>query len=154
MIVVADTSPLNYLILIESVEVLPKLYGRILVPPAVQEELLSPRAPAVVREWVQNPPAWLEVKAPLATLDLALDPGETAAIALAEEIRADLIMLDEALGRQAAIKRGLEVIGTLGILREAHRAGILDIRRALERLQATSFHISPQILAKTLKDFV
>jgi predicted nucleic acid-binding protein len=54
MIVVADTSPLNYLILIEEADVLRKLYGRILIPPAVQVELLQPGAPAAVMAWMQK----------------------------------------------------------------------------------------------------
>ena len=118
MIVVADTSPLNYLILIEEIDVLRKLYGRILIPPAVRNELLQPGTPSSVIEWMRNPPSWLEVQSPVATtieFSVPLDPGETAAIALAEELQAHQIILDEDLGRQEAIRRGLSVIGTIGI---------------------------------------
>jgi len=155
MIVVADTSPLNYLILIEEIDVLRKLYGRILIPPAVRNELLQPGTPPSVIEWMRNPPSWLEVQSPVATtieFSVPLDPGETAAIALAEELQAHQIILDEDLGRQEAIRRGLSVIGTIGILRDAHRQGYLDIRKAFARLTETNFHISPFILTKTLKD--
>jgi predicted nucleic acid-binding protein len=153
MIVVADTSPLNYLILIEEADVLRKLYGRVLIPPAVQVELLQTGAPPAVVAWMQRPPDWLEVRSPTTSITVQLDPGEAAAIALAEELHAGQIILDEDIGRQEALRRGLFVIGTVGILRDAHRQGYLDIRTALDRLKATNFHISPSILAKTLSDF-
>jgi len=62
MIVVADTSPLNYLLLIDAIHILPALYGEIIVPTEVHEELQHPRAPAVVREWAINPPEWIEIR--------------------------------------------------------------------------------------------
>jgi predicted nucleic acid-binding protein len=63
MIVVADTSPLNYLIQIECDLILPKVYGRIVVPSGVMGELRSPSAPASVKAWLLNPPAWIDVVA-------------------------------------------------------------------------------------------
>jgi predicted nucleic acid-binding protein len=64
MIVVADTTPINYLILIEEIDVLPALYGRVVVPCAVSEELMCSRAPLKVREWMKQPPGWLEILSP------------------------------------------------------------------------------------------
>ena len=61
MIVIADTSPLNYLILIGEAEVLRRLYGRVVIPEAVLRELQNPQAPAKVAEWIAQPPAWLEI---------------------------------------------------------------------------------------------
>ena len=61
MIVIADTTPINYLVLIGKVDILPVLYGRILIPEAVCEELQHDRTPDAVRAWVQKPPAWLEI---------------------------------------------------------------------------------------------
>jgi len=60
MLVVADSSPLHYLVLIEAIEVLPALYSRVIAPPAVMEELSHPRTPHAVRVWIAQPPAWLE----------------------------------------------------------------------------------------------
>jgi len=57
MIVIADTGPINYLILIGEIEVLPPLYHRVAVPPSVCEELKRPRAPEAVRTWIAQPPA-------------------------------------------------------------------------------------------------
>ena len=59
MIVVSDTSPLNYLILIETAEVLPVIFECVYIPTAVASELTNPAAPAAVKHWMSNPPAWL-----------------------------------------------------------------------------------------------
>ena len=91
MIVVADTSPLNYLVLINEIEILPLLYGVVLVPQSVYEELASPLAPKDVREWISHRGTWLEIRTPgiLADSSLAgLDRGETDAIRLAQEHQA------------------------------------------------------------------
>jgi predicted nucleic acid-binding protein len=152
MIVVADTGPLNYLILIEQIQVLELLYGQVIIPPAVQDELLSADAPVPVRTWMASPPVWLEVRSPLPDFrgPVTLGAGESDAIALAEQLGADRIVMDEALGRCEALARGLRIIGTLGVLREAHRAGLLDLPTAIDRLKATTFHASPQVLQAIL----
>lgn len=90
MIVVADTSPLNYLILIDEVELLPVLFGKVLVPQAVFQELAHPKAPLKVREWIVRLPAWLEVHTVVSNAGPALmklDLGEREAIQLALEAR-------------------------------------------------------------------
>jgi len=157
MIVVADTTPVNYLILIGEIDVLPKLYGRVVIPHAVQEEWIRSRAPASVRAWIEQPPRWLEILSPAPFVDSALaklDAGEREAIALAEQLlfSSDAIQLivDELHGRREAERRGLPVIGTIGVLREAAEEGLLDLRSAIDRLRQTSFHISPAILTRLL----
>jgi predicted nucleic acid-binding protein len=65
MIVVADTSPINYLLLIKEIDILPKMYGTVVIPPAVQEELLRPVATEIVRAWIGEAPAWLEIRSVL-----------------------------------------------------------------------------------------
>jgi predicted nucleic acid-binding protein len=87
MIIVADTSPLNYLVLINEIGVLQKMY-----PTAVRAELQCPPAPELVRLWISDPPSWLEVRTPIGASDPSLnelDPGERDAILLAMELRAD-----------------------------------------------------------------
>ena len=80
MVVVADTSPINYLVLIEQIELLPQLYIRILIPPAVREELKHPVVPSPVRDWAAHPPSWLEVLSPKSNVRIAqLDLGESEA---------------------------------------------------------------------------
>jgi len=78
MIVIADTSPLHYLILLERAEVLQHLYGRVIIPEAVVRELQAQKTPAVVRQWITSPPEWLQIRQiavppdpALAELDLA-----------------------------------------------------------------------------------
>jgi predicted nucleic acid-binding protein len=98
VIVIAHTSPINYLILIGAIEVLPTLYHRVLIPPSVFEELKRPRAPEAVRMWISQPPIWLEICAPAKSFDpelAQLDAGERDAILLAEELRADQLIIDE-----------------------------------------------------------
>jgi len=84
--------------------VLAPLYREVLIPPAVQDELLSPLAPAAVRSWIFNPPEWLEVRTPTGTtkpLHPGLDAGEREAIALAQAGSASAILLiDDLLGRR------------------------------------------------------
>jgi predicted nucleic acid-binding protein len=155
MIVVADTSPINYLVLIEQIDVLAKMYGRIVIPPAVRDELLRPSAPATVRAWMSQSPAWMEIRVPANASDASLaelDLGERDAILLAAELHADQLIVDDRQGRRAAEKRGIPVMGTLGVLREAATAGLLDLRLAVELLQRTSFYLAPEILARLLKD--
>jgi predicted nucleic acid-binding protein len=114
MVVVADTSPINYLVLIAQVDLLSQLYTRILIPPAVLAELKHPLAPKPVRDWVDNAPKWLEVLSPRSSLTLAqLDLGECEAIALATEVHAEVVLIDEQAGRLEAARRGLKVAGTL-----------------------------------------
>lgn len=155
MIVVADTTPVNYLILIGEIDVLAKLYGRVVIPPAVHDELTCSRAPESVRGWIAQPPAWLEFLSPAPVADTALaglDSGEREAIALAEQLSADQLIVDELFARREAERRGLPVIGTIGVLREAADEGLLDLRVAIARLRQTSFHISPAILARLLDE--
>jgi predicted nucleic acid-binding protein len=153
MLVVADTSPVCYLVLIGSVEVLPAMFGRVLVPEAVMRELQDADAPAPLREWIRQPPAWLEVWPVSAVADSALarlHPGEHEAIRLAEEMRADLLLIDEKAGRAEAARRGLKVTGLLGILADAASQGSLDLPDAIERLRKTNFRASPRMLKAVL----
>jgi predicted nucleic acid-binding protein len=101
MIVVADTTPVNYLILIGEIHVLEALYSRIVLPSAVRDELLHPRAPALVQAWTAQPPAWVEIVSPTLIPDFSfarLDKGEREAIALAIELSADQMIVDEIRG--------------------------------------------------------
>src|SRR5713226_866375 len=69
MIIVADTSPVNYLILIKEIEILPKIYGHAVIPQAVHAELQCSPAPELVRAWIGDLPSWLEVRTPIAAPD-------------------------------------------------------------------------------------
>ncbi len=101
MIVVADTGPLHYLVLVEAVEVLTPLYSRVIVPQMVASELRNVAAPAAVRGWIGQPPPWLEILPdPPPDPNLAsLDPGERAAITLALSLGAERLLIDDWAGR-------------------------------------------------------
>ena len=149
MVVVADTSPINYLVLIAQIDLLRQLYARILIPPAVLAELKHPVAPKPVRDWAQNAPEWVEVLSPKSRLILAqLDLGESEAIALATEVHAEVVLIDEQAGRQEAVRRGLKVAGTLSVLDEADQAGLVIFDNAIAELLKTSFRVSQAVLSE------
>jgi predicted nucleic acid-binding protein len=157
MIVIADTGPINYLVLIEEIQVLPALYGRIVIPVSVSEELKRPRAPDVVRVWIGRPPNWLEVRTPVQSPDTELanahlDAGERDAILLAEELGADQLIIDEIRGRRIAQRRHLVITGTLGVLKAGAQQGLLDLKTAVARLSQTNFHIAQEILDRLTEE--
>src|SRR5437667_1986474 len=98
MIVVADTSPINYLVLIGEIGELPKLYQKVVIPKAVFEELQAEETPKDVRNWLSDAPDWLTVEhaTNIAGADLdELDRGEREAILLAEKLKADALIIDD-----------------------------------------------------------
>jgi predicted nucleic acid-binding protein len=155
MIVVADTSPLNYLIQIGCDNLLPQLYRNIMIPNGVFEELRHAGAPASVHAWLSHLPDWVEVvrvtSAPLAELSL-LGIGEREAIQLSEELNADLLLIDEHKGRQEAKRRGLRTTGTLGVLVSAADYKLIDVHAAYQRLLTeTSFRTSAALETRFLE---
>lgn len=104
MIVVADSSPLHYLVLIEQTALLPEMYGDVMIPDAVAAELTAPGSPDEIRDWMSDRPSWLTVLSvspdAVERISDSLDLGERAAIALAERERADLLLMDDSDGRR------------------------------------------------------
>lgn len=153
MRVIADSTPLRYLIVLGYADILPALFGQVSIPQAVLHELQHPHAPAVVRAWLTHPPAWLDIKqtARASAADLAaLDAGERDAILLAQELHADLLLVDEGAARAAAAQRGIRKMGTVGVLEQAALRGLVNLPEALARLQRTNFRISAEIIAALL----
>jgi predicted nucleic acid-binding protein len=155
-LVIADTGPINYLVLIGNIDLLPVLFERVILPSAVASELSDPDAPPLVREWIADPPAWLDIHgAPIRQFDEAalegLDEGETAAIALAISLDADLVFLDDRKGVVVARRKGLRVTGTLGVLDLAAQRGLVSFAQAVDRLRRTSFRI-PEVLLDSPMD--
>jgi predicted nucleic acid-binding protein len=147
MAVVSNTSPVRYLVLLGQSELIGQLFGAVLIPQAVERELLDPSAPLPVRQWMAQRPAWLKVQRIEGPADEELrqwlDPGEAEAIQLALQLGAEVIILDERRGREVAAAKGLTVIGVLGILREAYRQGWIDNPlELLQRLRSQRFRIS------------
>jgi predicted nucleic acid-binding protein len=154
MIVVSDTSPLNYLVLIGAIDVLPQLFGRVCVPEVVLAELRDPATPAAVRAWTQSPPGWILAQAPSNPGDPALaklHPGERHAIALARELHADHLLIDERRGRRVAADLGVPVIGLLGVLDLAAAAKLINLRETIMALAQTSFRVDPALVDMLLE---
>lgn len=132
MIVISDTSPLSALILAGHGDLLQVIFRRVVIPPAVETELL--RAHDVL-------PNWIEViepqQIPASVSQADLDPGETEAIALALELQPDTLLMDERLGRRLAIQHGLRVTGCLGLIVLAKQRGLITrVVPVIQDLQA------------------
>lgn len=153
LLVIADTGPLNYLILIGHVNVLPILFQKIIVPSSVRDELTA--APLPVRNWVAKPPEWLHITQSIHVYDAALDnldEGERDAIALAVELHADLLLMDDREGVFAARSPGIEVTGTLGVLARAAKRNLLDLEEAFGRLKETNFRYRQETMNTLLQE--
>ena len=153
-LVVADTSPLRYLVQIGQIGLLPQLFEKVFVPSVVSEELCHPSAPEAVRNWMISPPDWLEISAVSAGDDPSLrvlDEGEKAAITLGLLLSADLILIDDRRGAVLARAKGFAVTGTLGILDLAARRGMVDLAHALTRLRTTNFRAREELFDALLK---
>lgn len=153
-VVVADSSPLNYLTLIGSVGVLRLLYGIVVVPRQVIAELIDPGAPHEVRAWASNLPGWIDVREVVIGGDdmTHLDPGERAAIVLAQSEPGALLLIDETAGRIEASRRGIRNTGTLGVLRAGALKDYVDLPTALARLQETNFRVSMELISALLAE--
>lgn len=153
MIVVSNTSPFCYLVLISHHDVLRQLYQAVHISQAALNELRHPDAPPMVRNWATNPPPWLQIHPDPLDADqtlATLHSGERTALRLAEQLRADIVLLDESAARTLATQRGLKVAGVLGVLRDAANADLLDITDAIDRLRQTNFRASPELLRSIL----
>lgn len=144
---VSNTTPLRYLIAIEQEHLLGQVFEKVLVPVAVHEELTDARTPEIVRRRVPSLPAWFEVRAvdetDVATFPVTLHRGERQSILLAEALRADVLLIDEQIGRTIARSRNLPLSGTLGVLERADRMGFVsDFPQVLQRLKLGGFFIT------------
>lgn len=159
IVVVSDTSPLNYLVAIGLTNVLEQLFTRIVIPPAVAAELVHPAAPPQVRELIYHRPTWLEVVQPdeqrvrqIRTTCRGLGPGETEAICLAVDLHAAYLLTDDGdARRQAETICRLHVTGTLGILDLAAASNLIDLGDAVKRLRATNLRY-PESAVQNLLD--
>jgi predicted nucleic acid-binding protein len=157
-LIIADTSPINYLLLIGHIDLLPALFNRVILPAVVRNELSHPKAPQVVQDWISSPPEWVDIRqSPAAHAhDLALaslDAGEEDAIALALELHADLLLMDDEEGAITARAKGLEVTGTLGILRRAAQRQLLDLAAAFEQVKRTNFRYRQDVMDTLLMEW-
>lgn len=152
MVVVSNTSPLSNLAVIGKLNLLRDQFGSALVPPAVHGELALLRDSEASRSldmafrdgWVRVTPLLEKVPAQIAS---GLHAGESAALALALERKADLTLLDDGDARRRAIDAGLRITGTLGVLLKAGQSGqIRSLREEMHRLREKAhFFIAPRL---------
>lgn len=157
MIVVSNTSPIFYLSVIGQLDLLRQLYDEIAIPTIVYNEIThvgntdaSARVVPTL-SWIKTQSA--TDRAFVNTLRTELDPGEAEAIALAVELNADRLLMDERLGRAAAMRVGLQVTGVLGILIAAKRNNsIQEVKPLLDALiEQVSFWIDAQLYVEVLQ---
>lgn len=154
MIVVSDATPLRYLIEIQETELLKELFEKVLIPAGVSEELQHQRTPQQIKEWTQSPPNWLEVRQADVSLfqpRKAIGKGEHQAIALAIELNADAILMDDQGASREATRANLFIVSTLSILEQAAARGLVDLPEVLERLSKTRFYLLPELIEQVLE---
>jgi len=155
MIVVADSSPLIVLVNIGQIEILPALFATVIIPPQIAAEFSDRKRPQAVRDFMAGSPGWLKIQAPALIETIPeIHEGEQAAISLAIELKADLLLIDEMDGRTAALARNLAITGTIGILERAADRGLLDLGDAFARIKKTDFWISERLLDSELDRFL
>ena len=152
ILIVADTGPINYLIQIGCVEVLAELAEKTVLPASVQAELVHHGAPDVVRAWAVALPAWVEIRAatqPIEAKDLS--PADREAIALAKELGAAVLLMDDRHARLCASALGVVTMGTVGLLELAAARELLSLPAALGRLRGTSCFLTEELIENALQ---
>ena len=155
MIVVSNTTPLSELAKVGKMYLLRDVFGRVVIPVEVYDEVTTGNHPAVQQVQSAN---WIEVRRvsyPEETVNLqmetGLDLGESAAIALAKELKAQRILIDESAGRTVAKARDLPVTGTVGVLLIAKQQGLISkVKPILDELIAVGKRISPELYREVL----
>lgn len=152
---ICNTSPLQYLHQLGRLDLLPALTGGGVVPPAVAKELADGKAAGWDVPDVEHL-AWITIRVPVSSpaLPLAADlgPGEAAVLALALESKDPIVILDDGVGRRAAELLGIRLTGTLGLLLDARKKGLLSaISPMLDELGRLRFRVSPATRAAVLR---
>lgn len=152
MIVVCDTSPVNYFVLIDEIDLLPQLFTTVVLPTGVLAELHHTKTPPRVASWAHELPPWVRVISPDGPVeDVGLGRGEAEAIAIATQVAADAVLIDERKATVVARDRGLVVTGTLGVLALAADSKLVDLEASIRRLLNTNFRASPALIDDILR---
>lgn len=153
MQVITNNTPLRYVVDLAYETILQKLFAHLLVPSAVVQELQQAKTPARVRAWMAAPPAWIEIRQPVSRPDAALQrlgAGERETLLLAQELQADLVLLDDRDAHAEATRRGIATFGTLRLLEMAAERHLLDLATALTALGATTFYLDDTLVRDLL----
>ena len=154
MIIVSDTTPLRYLIEIEAAEVLGQLFGEVIIPQAVADELQHAKTPVLIKNWIQSPPAWLTVRQAdlsLFTPQKHIGKGEQEAIALALELKVAVVLMDDRGATQEAERAGLFTLPTILLLEEAAKQELIDLPQVFARIRQTRFYAAPHLYEDALE---
>ncbi|MBO4438924.1 MAG: DUF3368 domain-containing protein [Spirochaetaceae bacterium] len=155
MIVVSDTTPLISLLKIHRLDLLKSLFDEVQIPQGVFDELTANQNYYEEAEKIKNC-SFVTIKSvdskqvSLFQRVTGLDLGESEAIVLTDTIKADLILLDEIHARQVAKNIGINIMGTVGILKTAYNHGLItaeEIRSAVEIFRSNGRHISENLLS-------
>ena len=151
-LVVSDSGPIHYLVLCGAINVIPPLYGRLVIPSTVTEELTHPQAPSAVRTWIKALPPWAAVQT-AREIDSAaqLGLGEREAIALARDLKATQLLMDDRAARRIAVERGVLITGTVGVLEQAAERNLLHLPEALQKLLRTNFRVDAEVIREALE---
>lgn len=156
MTIVSNTSPISNLAKVGQINLLEQLYETVLIPTAVYEELIDERAGETVITAVQSA-AWLKIQSVqnqllVGMLRSIINLGEAEAIALAVEVNATRLLIDERLGRQAAAEQGLRITGVFGILLAAKQQGLIaTVKPIMDNLVTeANFRVSSQLYTDVL----
>lgn len=159
MIVISDTSVITNLASVECLSLLPQLYGQIIIPLSVYRELTDISMPMPRRAEVQNA-TWMEIRqvenqvmVEQLHTKAKLDLGESEAIALALEMDADLLLIDERRGRLEADRLGVKIVGLLGLLVEAKRNSLIVAVKPIidDLIQMSAFRVSLTLYEQILR---
>lgn len=156
MIIVSDTTSISNLIQIGELELLKQLYKEVIIPKEVYEELLVltdlgfPIEDKLRAGWIIT----REVKSHqlIKKFQQELDKGEAEAIALAIELKADYLLIDEKVGREVARKNQIAIVGTIGVLIEGKKMGLVEsIKGKMDELKKIGFWISESLYNKVIE---
>lgn len=159
MIVISDTTPIVSLIKISRIDLLEKLFGEVCIPEAVFRELTTNTIFESEAEVVKNSlflktiPVKNRKSLEILQAASGLDDGESEAIILADELKSDILVIDERKGRKVAQKLGITITGTIGILIQAHDEKIIsteDIKNYLEQLRNSNIRLSDSLIQEAL----
>lgn len=157
MVIVSDTSPIINLAIIGHLDLIPRLFHKVILPQTVFDEIVHDGAGLPGAEEIRQA-NWVEIRtcqntALISLLSQELDPGESEAIALALEIQADFILMDEDMGRKIAIRYHLQPLGVLGILLRAKNDGFIPaVKPCLDNLiQQARFFIHTKLYQDVLQ---
>jgi len=153
MPIIADATVFRYLVIVDATDILPVLFGTVLVPPAVVRELQHASTPARVQAWWRTVPLWVQIQPPRLPPDPALHylgEGEQEAIRLMDEQQAPLLMTDDRNAYNAAVARGLAVTRTLRVLEIAAERGLLDLPTIMAQLRTAGFYMPEDVVDEML----